>query len=110
MAFKTKLRLDPIRSLAFGSIGAAYNAVGTSLADPARLIVFNNLTDASVFFSLDGITDHLILPPNGFKLFDITMNKVHEDGFFIAEGTVIYVKQVSGAPTNGSVYIEVIHA
>lgn len=110
MAFKTKFKLDPIRSLAFGSIGTSYTAIGSAFTNPARIIIFNNLTDVSILFSFDGITDHLILPTNGFKVLDVTSNEVRDDGFFIAEGTVIYAKQESVAATLGNIYIEVIHA
>ena len=110
MSYRNRFRIDPIRTAAFGVIGVNYSAVGTSLTEPARIFILNNLTDASVFFSIDGINDHFILPPNGFKLIDVTTNKVRDDGFFVSDGTVFYVKRVSSAPTSGSVYIEIIHS
>lgn len=110
MAYKNKLKVDAIRTVAFGSVGAAYSAVGTALDDPARLFCLTNTTDADVYFSIDGTTNHFIVPTNSFKLIDITTNKVREDGYFLAEGTIFYVKRVSGAPTSGSVYIEIVHA
>ena len=61
-------------------------------------------------FSIDGVNDHFILPPRSFKLIDVTANKVRDDGFFVREGTVFYVKQTLAAPTLGSVIIEIVRA
>jgi len=36
----------------------------------------------------------------------VTMNKVRDDGFFIAEGTVFFAKRAAGAPSSGALYIE----
>ena len=99
-----KLLPETLRSLAYTSIGASYMGIGTALTQPARIIQIQNLTDASLLFSFDGISDHLLLPFNGFILLDVTTNKIEERGFFIAEGTRIYVKE-SGTPSTGSVYV-----
>ena len=109
MAYPKRLRLDAVRSAAFGAIGAAYSAVGVALTDPCRIFCLTNLTDADVFFSVDGVTDHFIVPSNSFKLIDVSANKIRDEGFFLPEGTVFYVVRVAGAPTTGSVYIEVLH-
>ena len=110
MAYNNRVIVDARRALAFGAIGAVYAAVGAALASPARIFILNNLTDADMDFSIDGVTDHFILPPNSFKLIDVTANKVRDDGFFIREGTVFYVKQTAAAATAGSVVIEIIRA
>lgn len=110
MAYKNKFKVDTIRTIAFGAIGAAYSAVGTALDDPARLFCLTNTTDVDLYFSIDGTNDHFIVPTDSFKLIDITTNRVREDGFFLAEGTIFYVKEVSGAAGSGSVYVEIIHA
>jgi len=95
---------DTAKTLAHGSIGASYLGVGTAFEHPVRILMIQNLTDASLMFSFDGINDHVPLPREGFILLDITANKAAEHGFYIAEGTRIYVKQIS-APTTGSVYV-----
>lgn len=109
MGYPKRLRIDAIRTVAFGGIGAAYAAVGAALTEPCRIFCLTNLTDVDVYFSLDGVTDHFIVPSNSFKLIDITANKVRDEGFFISEGTVFYIVRVAGAPTTGSAYIEVLH-
>ena len=103
-----RLSAEPLRSLAFGSIGAAYMGIGTAISNPARAIFLQNLTDATLLFSFDGVTEHLILPSNGFFLFDITSNKTSEIGFFADKGQRFYVKQ-SGVATSGAVYLSTFY-
>lgn len=109
MSLGIRMRFEPVRTLGFASIGAAYMGVGTSINHPARQIFIQNLTDATVMFSFNGVDDHFPLPANGFFLDDISSNKTSTaQGFYLAEGDRLYVKQ-SGVPTAGSVYFSVIY-
>jgi hypothetical protein len=110
MAFGTRVQFEAVREIASGSIGASYSAVGSATIDHSRLVVFANSTDAEVYISLDGTTNHLRFAPNSFKIFDFTTNKVRDDGLFIDIGTVFYIKRVSAAPTSGTFWIEVMYA
>lgn len=101
-----RMLFEPQRSIAFGAIGAAYMGVGTALNHPIRQFLIQNLTDATLQFSFDGINDHFPLPANGFFLNDISSNKTKSPGFFIAEGDRLYVKTL-GVPTTGAVYFTV---
>lgn len=103
-ALAIKLLPEAVRSIAFGSIGGGYMGVGTPLTNPSRLIIFQNFTDGDVMVSFDGITDHLPVAANGFVLLDVTANKTVSQGFYIAEGTRFYVKEIT-APSTGSFYI-----
>jgi hypothetical protein len=109
--FTTRAQVDAIRTLAFGSIGATYTAIGGPFAYQSRIICFTNTTNADVLFSMDGVTDEVIVPAGGFKLFDVTMNHrpVNMDDFCFSIGTQWYVRYLS-APTSGSVYLEVVYA
>jgi len=98
-----KVIFDPLRSLAFGSIGAAYAIVGDALEENARLVIVQNLTDTQMLFSFNGTDDHFTLPAGGQIVFDFTANKATDSGFFLGVKTKLYVKQVS-APSSGSVY------
>ena len=110
MSHATAIRLKPeaLRSLAFGSIGAAYTAIGTSLDYPARVFLLQNLTDKTLMFSFDNVDDHLVLPTGGYLLIDVTANRSLSQGFYISKGQKVYVKQV-GVPTSGSVYLSVFY-
>jgi hypothetical protein len=104
-----KLLPEPIRSLAFGSISGTYAGIGSELANPARIILFQNYTDQTVMFSFNGIDDHFPIASNGFVLLDITANKTNTQGFYIAEGTRFYVRDIGSATTSGDVYISVFY-
>lgn len=108
-----RVYFDILRSLAFGGISASYAAIGSALTKEPRIICITNNTNAGMIFSDDNtvVAGKLFLPAQSFKLFDFTANMVpgKDDGFVIAKGTTIYVKQES-APSSGAVYVEYIHA
>ena len=110
MAYGRRVEFEAVREVAFGGIGAAYAALGIALTDNARIIAITNATDAEVYISFDGTTNHLRIAVNSFKLFDLTTNKVRDDGYFLANRTIISQKRVAGAPTTGSLWAEVITA
>jgi hypothetical protein len=110
MAYGTRVAFDAVRELAFSGISAAYATVGTPLGDNVRLLSVSNSTNEEVYISFDGSTDHLRIVSNSFKLFDLSANKIRDDGLFIAVGTQIYVKEVTSTPTSGSVWIEAMSA
>lgn len=103
-----RLDFEDLRSLAFGSISGTYMGVGSAIDHPARMILVQNMTDAALMFSWNGVDDHFPLASNSFLLLDITSNKtILHGGFFIAEGSRLYVKEI-GNPTSGSVYFTVM--
>jgi len=110
MAFGTRVTFDTIREISFGDVGATYATFGAPLEDHVRLISFNNGMDQPIYISFDGIDDHLRLAPNSFQLFDLSANKVRDDGLFIASGTQIYMKEVSSSPTTGDAWVQVMSA
>ena len=110
MAFGTRVSFDPVRELDFGDIGASYVAIGTPTSDHVRLICFTNSMDEELYISFDGVTNHLRLASNSFKLLDLSANKVRDDGLFLAVGVQIYVKEVGSSPSTGSCWVEVMYA
>jgi hypothetical protein len=111
MPYNIRLESDAVRTLGFAAVGVGYTNIGTSFAHPTRILIVQNLTNATLMFSMDGgTTDHFPLASNGFLVLDCTANKVVDvGGFFIGIGTQMAVKQV-GAPTSGSVYVTAMHA
>ena len=101
---------ETLRSVAFGGIGAAYAALGSALADNARIVGFSNSSDAEIYISFDGVVDHIRLAANSFQVYDLTANKVREDGYFLGNQTQIYQKRVAGAPTSGALWATVVVA
>jgi len=107
-SISVKFKAETCRELAHGSIVAGYTAIGTALTHAARLLIVQNLTDAALYFSFDGINNHFPLGSTSHLVVDISANKTIESGFFMAEGDKLYVKQI-GAPTAGSVYFTVFY-
>jgi len=103
------VRVDPIRTLAFGGISGAYALVGTATTHLMRLIHFVNNTDADMMFSFDGTTDNVFVPAGSFTLYDLQTNSETNFDFFLQLGTQLYVKQNSAGPTKGAVYIMMIY-
>ncbi len=108
MSFAIKLLPEAVRTVAAAGISGTYAGIGTPLANPSRIILIQNFTDEAVMISFDGITDHLPVAAEGFVLLDVTANKTATQGFYIAEGTRFYVKEI-GNPTTGSVYISTFY-
>ena len=104
MSLAIRMVPEAVRSLDGAAIGTVYMGVGTALDNPARIIVIQNLTDAEVMFSFDGIDDHIPLPTRGHIVLDISANKTIQTGFFMAEGQRLSVKHTGSQPTTGSVY------
>jgi hypothetical protein len=111
MAINTAVRLaaEPVRSLAFGSISGTYAGIGTSFVFPCRILFIQNLTDATLMFSFDGVNDHFPLPASGFLLVDVESNKTTTGGALnLPIGTRVYVRTI-GTPTLGSVYVSTFY-
>lgn len=109
MAATLELRADLVRSLGFASIVVGYTAIGTQLSHPTRIFMMQNLTDAELMFSFDGVNDHFVLAASGFILLDVTTNDIDGSGFFISKGSQLMVKRI-GTPTKGNVYLSTFYA
>ena len=110
MAFGTRGVFDLIRELAFGGISGTYAAIGTPFGNHIRLLGITNTTDQEIYITFDGIGDNLRMARNSFKDYDISTNKIQDDGLFLASGTQIYIKEVSASVTEGDVWVEVLGA
>lgn len=108
MSLSIRFMAEAVRELAFGSMGASYMGIGTTLTKPVRMLYIQNLTDALLMFSFDGVEDHFPLPSNGYVILDITANKTLEQGFFLGEGQRMYVKNIT-SPSAGSVYVSTFY-
>lgn len=100
---------DNLRSLAFGSIGGTYTEITPSFEHVVRVINFDNGTNGDILVSLDGINDHLFMPANSLKVFDLTTNRSdYNSSWAFPKGTKIFIKQ-SLAPTSGSFYVACLY-
>lgn len=104
-----RLSCDPVRTAAAGAIIADYSGVGIAFTSPVRIFHLQNLTDATLMFSYDGVNDHFPLATQGFIVLDITANQALMQGFFMAQGQRLYVRnmvaEMYNAPTINSVWL-----
>lgn len=102
-----RVHSENVRSLAFGSIGAAYANVGTATGNPMRIVFVKNNTDATVEVSWDGgITNAFRLPASSHDTLDLTTNKKGIGGFYLSSESQFQVRHVGVAPTTGEVIIQ----
>lgn len=109
---------EPIRSIAFGDIPAAYDISNTmqdannviALQHPARFIVIHNVTNQPLMFSMNGTDDHIYVYTSSAQIRDIASNKQNNNSMFMGNGEVLYVRYIDSAPTSGDVFFEVAYA
>lgn len=99
---------DEIRTLDYTSVGSSYLGIGTDFDYPAVFLLFQNLTDKILEFSDDGINTKFMMPANSLFTFDIASNKT-SIGLSFPEGTRIYVRYFSAAPTQGVVNVSMVY-
>lgn len=106
-----KLVAEGLRSLAYTSLSTSYAALGEEFSNPIRIFHLQNLTDANIIYSFDGVNAHGVVAAGSFLLLDVTANKTLPQGEFISAGTIVSVRTISGetAPTSGSVYLSVFY-
>lgn len=111
MAASDSLRVGflPVRTLAFGSVGAGLTAIGAASTDSSRQLLVQNYTNQTLMFSSDGITDHFPLAQNASLILDFTTNRTkNATGLYLASGTTIFVRHLGVAPASGSVFVTFI--
>lgn len=115
MAYGKRVTFETLRQATPAQIGATYAAIGTALLHDCRIIQLTNASDGDVLISFDGVNDHVHLAastagPASYRQFNWTENQVEvNEGFFLAKGTIIYVKDGTSPPANGNVIVEVIY-
>jgi len=109
MAYSKIVRFDAYRTLAFGAISGTFAAVGSVLTKPLRLIKFMNTSTVDLIVSFDAVTNNIYLPAGSFDLYDLNANQDPAYDFKMQVGTQIYVKQASGAPSSGGIFVTGIY-
>lgn len=112
MSLAIKAKFEAQKEIAFGAMDANYSVIGTSFENAVRVIFIDNLTDAALQFSFDGVNDHFVVWGPGAKTVDVTANRSDVTGeLYFPVGQRVYVKTIAavGAPTSGSVYVSLIY-
>lgn len=102
-----RLAPDTLRSIDSATFTGSYQAVGTALSYPAKIVKFTNNSNALVTLSWDGINAHDVLPATSFLLLDVSANREVSNQCDIPAYTQFYVK---GSASTGSFYISVYYA
>ena len=98
---------DVLRSIDSATFTGSYQAVGTPLTYPTRIVKFTNGSGTGVTISWTGSADHDFLPANSFLLLDCSANRELSNQLDIAAKTQFYVK---GSASTGSFYISTYYA
>ncbi len=108
----SRVFFEPLRTLGFAGISAAYAAVGTPLDHPVRAFCITNNTQGDMIFSIDNTVaaGHMFVAAGSYKLYDLqsNINPRLDDKYVLAVDTQFYVKQ-NTAPVAGDVWIECIY-
>lgn len=113
---------EQLRWLDHTLIGVNWTRLGT-IEHPARLITIDNLTNVDLLFSLTGVapvnpaiinpSDHIIIPANSGRVYDVASNtyNTHMTGIFaFPVGTDIFVRSwQEGNPATKGVYMAVLY-
>lgn len=108
MSYTRAATFDVVKSIAAGSVVAGYTMIGSEFYYKSRVLLIQNLTDATVMFSDDGTNDKFPLAAGTSFVLDIATNDANEDPWFFPAKKKLYVKRV-GTPTTGSVYVTSIY-
>ena len=102
LASSVRNRFEILREIGFASISGSYSGVGLPFLNPIRILHFVNETDVSLYVSMNGVDNHVVVPGNSFALYDLTANRASAGGILEQpQGDRVYVKAKSGLPTLG---------
>lgn len=106
--FSNQVDYEELRSIDSSTFTGDYQAIGGPLLNPAVLVKIVNNSTSLVTVSLDGSTDHDVVPGQSFTLYDYATNRSNKSSTFaVPVGTQYYV---SGSVGTGSVYLVVQYA
>jgi len=105
-----RVQIETLRSVDSATFTGSYQAIGTPLTHPARIIKLVNNSNVLVTISDDGVTDKEILPSNSFVLLDFSSDRETGNQFSMAANTQIWVKGAAGGANSGLIYLSVYYA
>ena len=105
-----RVQIETLRSVNSTAFNGTYQALGSPLSNPARIIKIVNNSNVLVTISDDGVNDKEILPANSFVLLDFSSDRETGNQFSMAANTQIWVKGAAGGGNAGLVYLSVYYA
>jgi hypothetical protein len=104
------IRYEILRELDYTAFTGGFVPVGDAFLHPARMIVFNNDTDASMYISFNGVDRHLSIQSFTQFVFDYGSNMATQAG--VAELPAydrVWVQEKGAVPTSGSLDVAVTY-
>lgn len=102
-----RLLPETLRSIDASTFTGSYQAVGTPLANPSRILKFTNNCSVDVTLSWDGSNDNEYIPAGGFMLIDIASDREDASSLWVSAQTQFYVKASAGT---GTFYLSTYYA
>lgn len=92
----TVLYPNPLQTLASSSVTGSYQAIGSAITKPIRLLKIVNNSTQDVTVSWDGIHDHDYVPAGAGVVYDVGTNRGHASSSTDFQPTTFYAKGTSG--------------
>lgn len=109
MSDAVRIKAEQVKVIAAADIGSGLTLIDSITQHAARMILFQNLTDALLMFSLNGTTDHFPLASETYFVLDVATNRTAtSEELYYPTGSAFYVRQI-GTPTTGSVYVTIFY-
>ena len=106
MVFEKRISFAPQQIIVFGGIIITYTTLGVPFPAPLKQINFFNLTDAILFFSLDGVTDQFTVPINSGIIIQANKMGRKVENISFRENQQLFVRHKGAAPSSGIIVIE----
>lgn len=107
---------ESVKSINYVDIENGYNPVVDSngnayFLNPCRMLYINNMTNAALWVSNDGINNKFSIAANTAMILDLCTNKTVEQGAFVEERTRIFVcnRYTGVSPTSGDVDVTAMY-
>jgi hypothetical protein len=114
MTGKTKLlraNFETERSIAFGALTDAFQAMGVAFAHPIRELRLYNQTDVVIQYSIDGTDVHASLAAGEAWNINAMSLKQSDIGCYFRDGLFVYARHITGsAPSSGSARANLVYA
>lgn len=103
VAQSTVLYPMPMATFNSATLSGSFQAIGSALPDEARIVKMVNSSTVPVVISLNGSTNHDVLPAGGFFLYDVGTNRGNSSPLMcLQKGTQFYINGSAGV---GSIYL-----
>lgn len=92
------------------SLSGTYQNLGSALSNPGVKVQFFNTSDVDCYITIDGTNAAFRIPASGALTFDENTVRANADSpeYYLASGTQLKVKQVSGAGSDGDIIAHIV--